>query len=449
MCRPRRGSIISLMGKTRQFASCHSAQWTAAVAAAVIAALMGFLIEVVPARGQEAKQDPKQEPNPDDITPPWGTFPKPGAGIELAGELVVVDHVNRRFGLRLDGDFNKYRYFQDAKLKATLLPYGEVWYHGAPADLADIPLGTRLQGRFLLPPKDAPPRQLTSDGEKAFPPPLHDRALVVEDGFSHERRRGRAFRIDKLEIKRDEYAYGETKFAIERGSIVLTQVQTSGQPLDGPPDTPKDAAYTVDFSTRVWKDGRPGTLADLGVGQVVQANLGWAPEWGNRQFHCLDIWIDEASCQVAIEQQRRLHLRRMRHYCLPAWIEKVEYEPDGSGLMTLTYFSGMDRQLYDEIQTKDPYRRLKRADDRLRIIGGSQGDNGAGSHVQNVHVDPAPPQGSSGITQEVRVGWGTHEEGLRPGRFIRVAQRNWPGSILPPEWLLPFPFPAEKENPLD
>jgi hypothetical protein len=432
--------ILVDMGNTR-----HAAWRNGAVVAAVIALLTGLPIAAVRARGAE----PAPAANPADITPPWGTFPQPGAGIELAGELVVVDHVNRRFGLRLDGDFNKYRYFNDAKLKATLLPYGEVWYHGAPADLADIPLGTRLQGRFLLPPKDAPPRQLPSDQEKAFPPPLHDRALVVEDGFSHERRRGRAFRIDKLEIKPDDISYGDLKAAIERGTIVLTQVKASGQPLDGPPDTPKDAAYTVDFSTRVWKDGRPGTLADLAVGQVVQANLGWAPEWGNRQFHCLDIWIDEASCQVAIEQQRRLQLRRMRHYRLPAWIEKVEYEPDGSGLLTLTYFAGMDRQLYDEIQTQDPYRRLYRADPRMRIIGGSQGDNGAGSHVLKVHVDPAPPPGSSGITQEVRVGGGNHEEGLRPGRFIRVSHRSWPGGILPPEWLLPFPFPAEKENPLD
>ena len=84
---------------------------------------MGLLVAVMPARGQEAKQEPKQEPSPADITPPWGTFPQPGAGIELAGELVVVDHVNRRFGLRLDGDFNKYRYFNDAKLKATVLEH--------------------------------------------------------------------------------------------------------------------------------------------------------------------------------------------------------------------------------------------------------------------------------------------------------------------------------------
>jgi hypothetical protein len=430
------------MEKPRQCAALRKR----AVVVALVASLIGLLIAVVPARGEE----PAPAANPADITPPWGTFPKPGAGIELAGELVAVDHVNRRFGLRLDGDFNKYRYFNDAKLKATMLPYGEVWYHGAPADLADIPLGTRLQGRFLLPPKDAPPRQLPSDQEKAFPrrcttgPSWSKTASATSvatagpSGSTSSRSSGMTSACPRPK-----------KATIERGPIVLTQVKASGEPLDGPPDTPKDAAYTVDFSTRVWKDGRPGTLADLAVGQVVQANLGWAPEWGNREFHCLDIWIDEASCQVAIEQQRRLHLRRMRHYRLPAWIEKVEYEPDGSGLLTLTYFAGMDRQLYDEIQAQDPYRRLYRADPRMRIIGGSQGDNGAGSHVLKVHVDPAPPPGSSGITQEVRVGAGNHEEGLRPGRFIRVSHRSWPGGILPPEWLLPFPFPAEKENPLD
>ena len=71
------------MRKTRRFASCHFSQWTAAVAAAVIASLTVLPTAVVPARGQEAKQ----EPNPADVTPPWGTFPKPGAGIELAGEI--------------------------------------------------------------------------------------------------------------------------------------------------------------------------------------------------------------------------------------------------------------------------------------------------------------------------------------------------------------------------
>ena len=32
-----------------------------------------------------------------------------------------------------------------------MLPYGMVWYHGAPADVRDIPPGTHMHGRFLLP----------------------------------------------------------------------------------------------------------------------------------------------------------------------------------------------------------------------------------------------------------------------------------------------------------
>jgi hypothetical protein len=42
-------------------------------------------------------------------------------------------------------------------------------------------------------------------------------------------------------------------------SIAFTQVQASGEPLDGPSEALKDAIYTVDASTRVWKDGRLGT----------------------------------------------------------------------------------------------------------------------------------------------------------------------------------------------
>ena len=88
------------MENSRHFAASWShspSAWNRAIAAALVASLTAPVIAVVPARGQEAKQEAKQEPNPADITPPWGTFPKAGAGIELAGELVAVDHINRRF----------------------------------------------------------------------------------------------------------------------------------------------------------------------------------------------------------------------------------------------------------------------------------------------------------------------------------------------------------------
>ncbi|MFM8803291.1 MAG: hypothetical protein ACKOK8_05195, partial [Planctomycetia bacterium] len=62
-----------------------------AVAVALVALLTGLLIAVVPARGQEPITYPQPAATPADITPPWGTFPQAGAGIELAGELAAVD----------------------------------------------------------------------------------------------------------------------------------------------------------------------------------------------------------------------------------------------------------------------------------------------------------------------------------------------------------------------
>lgn len=152
-------------------------------------------------------------------------------------------------------------------------------------------------------------------------------------------------------------------------------------------------------------------------------NLGWTPEWAACQVHCLDIWTDEKSCAVATEEQRQIHLRRMRHYWVPGWIDKVEYEPDGTGLLTVTYFAGMDKQVYEEINCRAAFRSLKRTDDCLRIIGGGSGDNGSGVHVRKWHdVDPSPPPGSSGITHEIHVSKvGIQEDSARAGSCGRAA----------------------------
>ena len=61
-------------------------------------------------------------------------------GKYFSGELVIVDAVNRRGALRLDGD-GPLHYF-------AMLPYGMIGYNGAPAELRDLPLGTHLHGSF-------------------------------------------------------------------------------------------------------------------------------------------------------------------------------------------------------------------------------------------------------------------------------------------------------------
>src|SRR5205807_825669 len=80
-----------------------------------------------------------------------GTFPAPDTGTSLSGELVVIDPINRRGGMRIDGDAGG-RYHDGPLHYFALLPYGMVWYNGAPAELRDVPLGTHVHGRFHLPP---------------------------------------------------------------------------------------------------------------------------------------------------------------------------------------------------------------------------------------------------------------------------------------------------------
>jgi hypothetical protein len=62
---------------------------------------------------------------------------------------VFVDHANRRGSLRVQAAGT---YFRNAPHPFALLPYAIVRYHGAPADLRDIPLGTVLHIRAFLPP---------------------------------------------------------------------------------------------------------------------------------------------------------------------------------------------------------------------------------------------------------------------------------------------------------
>ncbi len=82
-----------------------------------------------------------------------------------------------------------------------MLPYGIVRYHGAPADLRDIPLGTVLHVRAFLPPdpKISAVPVLPVDNQKknagysgAGTAPAENHVLLLEDEPSHCLREGRS-----------------------------------------------------------------------------------------------------------------------------------------------------------------------------------------------------------------------------------------------------------------
>ena len=99
------------------------------------------------------------------VAPPYGTFPAAGAGVSLIGELINIDPINRRGLLRPGGDVAPDRYNRFLGQPFALLPYGRVYYHGAPAELKDVPLGTVLHGVFFQPPPEdnSVPRPMPKD----------------------------------------------------------------------------------------------------------------------------------------------------------------------------------------------------------------------------------------------------------------------------------------------
>ncbi len=68
-----------------------------------------------------------------------GEFPPEGSAHAVSGELIRIDHLERRFQIRVDRNDRQDRSVWDLPLDATMLPYGSIHYRGAPAALQDIP----------------------------------------------------------------------------------------------------------------------------------------------------------------------------------------------------------------------------------------------------------------------------------------------------------------------
>ena len=373
--------------------------------------LAALCLFAAPAQSAEKKQEDQQA---DEFIPELGTFPphdKPGH--HIAGELVVVDPINRRGGLRIDGDFVDDRYHRAPPHHFNLLPYGQVWYHGAPAELRDVPIGTHLHGYFYLPPEgdwSRPVPQPDNPQDKKYVPP-YNHAWILEDDFSFYQRRGQAWKIKSVDL--------------EEGKLHV--VSTGKEAADG---LTGEQTFEIDRSTRIWQGRSSVELEALAPDQEVQINLTWAPEWRNRVFHCSDVWIDEQSRDVAAERQRQIHLRHQHHYWLAGTIEHVEHQPNGQGIATITLFAGIDPSLYDEVREKRGGYTVAVAEPTLRTWWQDH-DSKVGRTVEIIDLDNPPP-GSSGL--QLRLQFNELLEGYRPGRVVRLRCHDWPNYKLPPEF---------------
>jgi hypothetical protein len=373
----------------------------------------------------------------DPFRPEAGKFPPFGKAHSYRGELVFVDHVNRRGSLRIQST-GIFRF--TAPSPFAMLPYGIVRYHGAPADLRDIPLGTLLHVRAFLPPEpqtSAVPvlpinnRTKSSHGNIGTAP-AENHAILLEDEPSHCLREGLVWKLKELEIK-DHV-----------GTIIATR-----EPKPGSGVKAKDETLTFDAATRVWRGRECLRIEHLiadGIwpaggkkslsGQSVMLGITWKPTLGGvfARFHISDIWLDAAAMQNTTQHQTEMHKAFMRGRWLPAWIDAVEYGKFGRATITATLFGGMDASLYADFK-KDDSALMNGVENTLKHTeGGTAGPTqmAARGAIQEVIKIPGNvPLGSSGI--QIRFETDLITEGIRPARIVKIRPATWPDLHLPRE----------------
>ncbi len=341
-----------------------------------------------------------------DYVPQPGKFPPADAGLYIAGELVGVDPINRRGELRLDGDPNRYE--REMIQPFAMLPYGMLWYNGAPAELRDIPIGTHVHGYFFLPPAGEEKTVATTKGD-AKHTIAQNHAITLEDDFSFYQRRGQSWKVVLVDAV--------------KGKIQVTSVgQAAKDGLSGA------RTFDIDSSARVWKERKLVELAEIGPEQIVQINLSWAQGWAQGEYGVADIWLDEESRKEAGELQRRRHVKYERVRWIPGWIDAVENNDFGGGMVTLTLFGGMDPSLYEDCKAvKEKGFGVAVAEKTLRTWA-HRSDKKIGQVVEWKVIEN-PPLGSSGI--QVRMKFSELLEGYRSGRIVRVKCESWPFITVP------------------
>lgn len=318
-----------------------------------------------------------------------GEFPPAGTAKAVSGELVALDHVNRSGMLRPDRDDTQRRGEWDIARPFVMLPYGSFSYHGAPAELRDIPIGTHLHGEFYAddPPPDPPGKKKAA---KDGPPPKYTRAIRLEDDFSFSTRQGRAWRVDAIDP--------------DAGTLTLTGVDRDGKA------DPKPTAFKVTPATRVWQGRGFGTLADIAAGQVVQVNLTVCTLKGPGRV--TDVWLDAESRAAATARQREVHRLHQRERGLAGWVVAVDNK---QGTVEVALFDGVDAKLFDGLVPNEPVAAAV-AEDSLRTWDQINDIKRGPVLAVDVRKDHNP--GDSGV--RVRFKPSNLLEGYRPGRVVRL-----------------------------
>jgi hypothetical protein len=370
--------------------------------------------------------------------PEAGKFPPLEKSHAYRGELVFVDHANRRGSIRVQGSG---MFFRNDPHPFAMLPYGIVRYHDAPADLRDIPLGTVLHVRAFLPPdpETSAVPVLPIDSKKIdanhnrgtgiFPAENH--VLLLEDEPSHCRREGLIWKLKEVEMK-------------DRNGILIAARESK----QGGDAEATEEKLTFDAATRIWRGREFLSIDELIAegawpaegkkslnGQPVLLGITWRPTPDGifTRFHVADIWLDDAAIERASRNQTEMHKAFIRSRWMPAWIDAVEYGKFGRATVTATLFGGMDESLYADFQKGVPAA-MNGVGSTLKHAGGQYGPGhmaSKGSILEVIKATGEAPLGSSGI--QIRFETDLIIEAIRPGSVVRVRAGSWPEVQVPRE----------------
>ncbi|MEZ6134303.1 MAG: hypothetical protein R3C53_05260 [Pirellulaceae bacterium] len=391
--------------------------------------------------------------------PESGKFPPLEKAHAYRGELVFVDHANRRGSIRVEGTGKFYR---NDPQPFAMLPYGIVKYHGAPADLRDVPLGTVMHVRAFLPPEpklSAVPVLPVDNKEKdaghyrgTGTAPAENHVMLLEDEPSYCLRQGMHWKIKEVELNNNA------------GVMVASREPRSGgfqPPLHGgqlrgdsgvmASKSLRDETLTFDAATRIWRGRERIRVVDLIAekawpasgkkdlgGQAVLFGITWKPAPGDglsgafTQFHISDIWLDDEAIGDAAYYQTETHKTFIRSRWMPAWVDTVEYGKFGRATVFVTLFGGMDASLYNDFQ-KGLEAQINGAENTLKHAAGHYGPSHVASSGKILAVSQTAtgevPLVSSGI--QIQFETDLIIEGIRPGRVIRIRPEGWPKMRYP------------------
>ncbi len=371
--------------------------------------------------------------------PEPGKFPPAEKAKSYTGELAFVDHANRRGSLRIPG---RAAFYEQTATPFALLPYGMVRYHGAPADLRDVPLGTILHGRFYLPPEPELSSVPTFTNRAFQVHFAENHAVLLEDEPSFCLREGLVWKLHEVERKNEH-------------NTDVWLVTARREAKDGEGGKGEVETMSVDAATRIWRGRESLLLRDLideGLwpekgkksldDQAVLLGMRWKPTRGTRfgqqngvfnRWHIGDIWLDDASIERAARQQTEEHKTLIRTRWMPALVDEVEYGKAGQGTVIATLVGGMDESLYADFKQGVRGMMSPVAANLKHGIGdiGPYHTSIEGSITEVKRLDGELPAGSSGI--QIRMKVGMVLEGFRAGGVVRVRPLSWPESPVPRE----------------